>query len=138
MIRPDATSSYTASEGLYNLQVSDFTIGDVIRKSRTARRWSQTKLGKEAASFQIGTGTKPINKSTVSKVEREPYTSELGTVWRLLAALNLTFADIEHRIGMPFAERRKGALRHSAKDQARSDERSEAAEKRGRRSTGRL
>jgi len=93
--------------------VSDFTIGDVIRKSRMARRWSQTKLGEEAIHFQIGGGTKPINKSTVSKVEHEPFTSELGTVWRLLAALNLTFADVEKRIGAPFVERRKVSARHS-------------------------
>src|SRR5436189_164845 len=73
MVRPDARRSYPASEGLYNWRVSDFTIGDVIRKSRIARRWSQTKLGTEAASYQFGTGALPINKSTVSKVEKDPY-----------------------------------------------------------------
>jgi transcriptional regulator with XRE-family HTH domain len=134
MLRPDATSGYSASEGLYNWPVHEFTIGDVIRKTRIARRWSQTKLGTEAAYFQFGTGTLPINKSTVSKVEHEPYTSEFGTVWRLLAALNLTFADVERRIGTPFTERRRASTRQAARDEAPS----EAAEKRGRKSTGRL
>ncbi len=104
MITLGSTSGYEAPEGLYNCRVKDFTIGDVIRKSRNDRHWSQTKLGEKAALFQIGTDPKPINKSTVSKVEREPYTSELLTVWRLLAALNLTFADVEKQIGMPFVK----------------------------------
>jgi hypothetical protein len=129
MITPDATGSYAASEAGYNGPVHEWTIGDVIRKSRIARRWSQTKLGEEAAYFQFGAGTLPIDKSTVSKVERAPYTSELGTVWRLLAALHLTFADVEKRIGAPFTERRKTSTRHTA---------SEAAEKKGRKSAGRL
>ncbi len=138
MVRPDATSGYTASVGLYNWPVSAFTIGDVIRKARVAKRWSQTKLGTVAASYQLGEGTLPINKSTVSKVEKDPYTSEFGTVWRLLAALNLTFGDVERQIGKPFTERRKEeASRHSARDAGRAKrERSEAAEKRGRARTG--
>lgn len=131
MVTSADTSGYAAPPDRYNWHVGDFTIGDVIRKSRIARRWSQTKLGQEATNFQFGVGNRPINKSTVSKVEREPYTSELGTVWRLLAALNLTFADVDKRVGPPFAERRKVSVstRHAA---------SEAAEKRGRKSTGRL
>jgi hypothetical protein len=115
MLTITSTSSYGPAAALYNWRVaSDFTIGDVIRKSRKARRWSQTKLGIEAAHFQIGTGDAPINKSTVSKVEHEPYTSELGTVWRLLTALNLTFAEVERRVGTPFVERRKVSARRSA------------------------
>jgi len=110
MITPDSTSGYEPTEDRYNWNVSDFTIGDVIRKSRMARRWSQTKLGEEAARFQIGTGGTAVNKSTVSKVERAPYTSELGTVWRLLAALNLTFADVEKRIGAPFTIEKRAPL----------------------------
>lgn len=113
MVRLDAARSYTASEGQYNWRVGEFTIGDVIRKSRIARRWSQTKLGTEAAYYQIGAGTFPINKSTVSKVEKDPYSSELGTVWRLLAALRLTFAEVEHRIGAPFVDHRKVSSRVS-------------------------
>jgi transcriptional regulator with XRE-family HTH domain len=108
MLPITCTSGYGAGPGLYNWRVpSDFTIGDVIRKARLARRWSQTRLGIEAAHFQLGHGDTPINKSTVSKVEHEPYTSELGTVWRLLTALNLTFAEVEKRVGTPFVERRK-------------------------------
>lgn len=113
MVRPDAARSYTASEASYNWRVSEWTIGDVIRKARIARHWSQTKLGTEAASYQIGGGTFPINKSTVSKVEKDPYSSELGTVWRLLAALRLTFAEVEGRIGAPFPDRQKPSLRVS-------------------------
>jgi transcriptional regulator with XRE-family HTH domain len=104
MLTVDSTSSYEASEGRYNWNVHEFTIGDVIRKARTARRWSQTKLGKEAARFQFGAETTPINKSTVSKVEKDPYSSEFGTVWRLLTALNLKFAEVERRVGHPFVE----------------------------------
>ena len=136
MVTPDATGSYAASEASYNWPVHEFTIGDVIRKTRIARRWSQTKLGKEAVYFQfpLSADPRPIDKSTVSKVERAPYTSEFGTVWRLLAALNLTFADVEKRIGAPFTERRKVSTRPAARDHARS----EAAEKGGRKSAGRL
>src|SRR6266498_4083486 len=107
MLTVDSASGCTPSGGMYNLTVSsDFTIGDVIRKARIARRWSQTRLGEEAGRYQIGDAAGPINKSTVSKVERDPYTSELGTVWRLLIALNLTFAEVESRIATPFVERR--------------------------------
>lgn len=76
-----------------------FTVGDVIRKARDERRWNQTRLGAEAARFPLGDQTKPIDKGTVSKVERDPYGSKFGTVWRLLAALNLTLADAERAIG---------------------------------------
>lgn len=107
MITTGSTSGYEAPTDLYNRCVrADFTIGDVVRKSRTERRWSQTKLGTEAARFPIGDRAAAINKSTVSKIEREPYTSELGNVWRLLAALNLTFADVERLIGAPFTEKK--------------------------------
>ena len=79
----------------------EFSIGDVIRKAREARRWNQTRLGQEAARFLIRESDAAIDKSTVSKVERDPYTSELGTVWRLLAAVGLTFADVESRVSSP-------------------------------------
>ena len=107
MISIDSTGSYEPSKALYNRKVkADFTIGDVVRKSRAERRWSQTRLGKETANYPIGDRTDPINKSTVSKMEREPYTSELGTVWRILAALGLTFGDVERLIGAPFTHKR--------------------------------
>jgi len=97
------TSLYGLQPALYKGCVAQgFTIGDVIRKARSERRWSQTRLGKEAERLQIRAGTPPIDKSTVSKVEREPYTSELGTIWRLLAALDLTFANVEDMVDVPF------------------------------------
>lgn len=101
MVSPDVSGSYTTAQPVYNSFVGEFTVGDVIRKARDRKRWSQTRLGAEAAHFQFGTDTAPINKSTVSKVERDPYSSEFGTVWRLLAALDLTFAEVEKRIGAP-------------------------------------
>ena len=113
MLTEGDTSSYEHSEGLYNWTVRHFTIGDVIRKARVAGRLSQTQLGDAAALFQIDDGAAPINKSTVSKVERDPFTSELGTVWRLLAALHLTFGDVEKQIGSPVVERRKVSPRRS-------------------------
>jgi len=76
-----------------------FTIGDVIRKARRARRWNQARLGQEAATFPIPGQTKPIDKGTVSKVEGDPYGSKFGTVWRLLAAVDLTLTDAEREIG---------------------------------------
>jgi transcriptional regulator with XRE-family HTH domain len=86
----------------YNSAVpAHFTIGDVIRRAREAKNWNQTRLGKEAAKFQLeasATAT-PIDKSTVSKVETDPYTSELETVWRLVSALGLTLSDVERRMG---------------------------------------
>lgn len=94
---------YAPRVGLYNPTVAhDFTFGDVIRKARKAKRWSQSRLGEEAKRFPLRADDVKINKSTVSKVETDPYTSEFGTVWRLLAALGLTFADAERRIESPF------------------------------------
>lgn len=82
----------------------EFTLGDVIRKARMGRRWNQTRLGAEAAKYQLRGRDVAINKSTVSKVEKDPYTSEFGTVWRLLAALHLKFSDVEKRVGHPFID----------------------------------
>jgi len=94
------------AEVLYNARVPhDFTIGDVIRKARTSRHWSQTKLGSEAARFVIDETEKRINKSTVSKVEKDPYSSELGTIWRLMATLGLKFTDVERKVSTPIVER---------------------------------
>lgn len=94
----------TPSDG-YNSRVpGDFTLGDLIRKKRLQKNWSQTRLGQEAARCVIRESDGPINKSTVSKVENDPYSSEFGTVWRLVAAVGLTFREIDHRIGLPFLE----------------------------------
>jgi transcriptional regulator with XRE-family HTH domain len=71
----------------------------VIRKARTERRWNQTRLGQEATQFPLRDQAKKIDKGTVSKVERDPYGSKFGTVWRLLAALDITLAEAELKIG---------------------------------------
>lgn len=84
----------------YNVGVAPkLTVGDVIRKARAEKGWNQERLGSEAASYVIRRTT-PIDKNTVSKVERDPYSSELETVWRLLAALGLTLADVEREVGL--------------------------------------
>lgn len=80
----------------------EFTIGDVIRKARKGRKWNQQRLGKEAGKYLLHPGQKKIDKTTVSKVETDPYTSEFGTVWRLAAAVGLTLAAIERRVESPF------------------------------------
>jgi hypothetical protein len=91
--------------GLYNCAVPrNFHIGDFIRVARKVRKWNQEKLGLEAARFPIDKSIGKIDKSTVSKVEKEPFTSELGTVWRLLAALGCSFADAEQQISKPFPQ----------------------------------
>ena len=79
-----------------------FHVGDVIERTRKERRWNQVRLGAEAANFKLSPKDGPIDKSTVSKVENDPFSSELGTVWRLLAALDLTFADVEAQTSSPF------------------------------------
>lgn len=91
-----------------------FTVGDVIRKARDERRWNQQRLGAETARFPLGDQRKPIDKGTVSKVERDPYGSKFGTVWRLLAALNLTLADAERAIGELKPKDESGVKRRAA------------------------
>jgi hypothetical protein len=96
-------SSYEPTAVGYKERVDDeFTIGDVIRKARQLRRWNQTRLGQEAAKYALRRTDGPINKSTVSKVETDPYSSEFGTVWRLIAAVGLTLGDVERRVDAPF------------------------------------
>lgn len=87
--------------GVYNHHVDAlFHVGDVIRKARERRRWNQDRLGDEAAHYgpkgeRLDVPDKRINKSTVSKVETDPFTSEHSTIIRLLAALNLSLSDAE-------------------------------------------
>ena len=103
MITPADVCSYDADGRVYNRHVKgSFTIGDVIRKARTERRWNQERLGKEAELYKLTEHHGPINKSTVSKVERNPFTSELGTVWRLLAALGIALEDVTRHAPPPF------------------------------------
>jgi transcriptional regulator with XRE-family HTH domain len=91
----------------------NWTIGDVIRKERVERGWNQERLGREAEKYALRESDVAINKNTVSKVENEPYSSELGTVWRLLAALSLTFAEVEQRIDPPFIETKETGTAHA-------------------------
>ena len=77
-------------------------MGDVIRLARKQQNWKQEDLGKAAAKFPLGRSAGPINKATVVKVEKDPFSSELATVWRLLATLNLSFADVEAQTKSPF------------------------------------
>jgi transcriptional regulator with XRE-family HTH domain len=97
------TSGYRPSNAVYNERVADrFGFGDVIRKAREKRGWNQDRLGREAKKFALRTNEKKINKSTVSAVETNPFTSKFGTVCRLVAALGLTLAEIEEEVGAPF------------------------------------
>lgn len=97
---------YARQHYLYKEAVSRFGLGDVIRNARKKRGWNQETLGEEAEKFTIpGHRERRINKSTVSKVERDPYSSKLSTVWRLLAALDLSFAHIEHDIALPLEKK---------------------------------
>lgn len=75
----------------------------MIRKARKLRHWNQERLGLEAKKFTFDGAAPAIDKSTVSKIENDPFSSEFGTVWRLVAALGLTLADVERRIASPFA-----------------------------------
>lgn len=95
---------YGAHYVAYNVRVPErFTIGDVIRKERKKRGWDQQRLGEEAAHFKIVGKETKINKATISKLEGpNPYTSELGVVWRVLATLGISFADVERLTDSPF------------------------------------
>lgn len=94
---------------------SQFTIGDVIRKARKARGWDQQRLGEEAIRFQIFGNESKINKATISKLEgKNPYTSEFGVVWRVLATLGLTFGEVERTVGSPFLDQQSAPAKASA------------------------
>jgi transcriptional regulator with XRE-family HTH domain len=73
-------------------------IGHAIRLAREQRGWNQARLGQEAAKFRIEPDDGEINANTVSSVEREPYNSKHGTIWRLMSALNLSLADVQQVI----------------------------------------
>ena len=111
MITIAESEVYTHPKGLYTDSVGGFTLGDVIRKARRGRGWNQERLGEEAEYFPLGLQTKAIDKGTVSKVERDPYGSKFGTVWRLLAALNLSLADAERDIGTLDRRQESGSAR---------------------------
>ena len=106
MLSLDGSVVYKADSRAYNLHMPGrFIIGDVIRKARKERGWGQERLGGEALKFQIFGNEQKVNKSTISKIEgANPYTSELGVIWRVLAALNLSFTEVERLTGRPFRD----------------------------------
>jgi transcriptional regulator with XRE-family HTH domain len=102
LLTPTDRYVYGPAPGAYNQSVTGkLHIGHVIRAARLSKKWNQTRLGEEAAKFITKPGQSAIDKSTVSKVETDPLSSELATVWRLIAALELTFADLEEEVGSP-------------------------------------
>lgn len=97
-------SVYAVASGAYNESMPiPMTIGDVIRHARKARGWSQRDLGRAAAQFEIQQ-TGDIDPNTVSAVERNPYVSSVETVWRLLAAVGLSWTEVERQAGWPFKQ----------------------------------
>lgn len=92
----------------------DFNVGDLIRKLRTGKKWNQTRLGQEAERFKIRGDEPRINKNTVSAVERSPYTSDFGTICRLLAALGMTLCEAERRTGPSVQEDGGGSKKRVA------------------------
>lgn len=117
MLSTAGSDVYEASSVAYNGQVrGTFTIGDMIRKARKERHWDQQRLGEEALRFQIVGNEKKINKATISKLEgSNPYTSEFGVVWRVLATLGLSFTDVERIVGPPFlVEHKAGPAKASS------------------------
>lgn len=84
---------------MYPRVTSEFTVGVLIQLARKRQHLNQEELGKRAARFKIRGDEGPINKNTVSNVERNPYSSDFATVCRLLAALGITLAEAEEKIG---------------------------------------
>lgn len=85
--------------GYNHLVRARFHVGDVIQKAREERRWNQERLGAEAAYYgrdgrRLPKKADPIDKSTVSTIERDPYASKLTTILRLLSALGLSWSDV--------------------------------------------
>ena len=117
MLSIDGTCVYEPSRIAYNDGVrTGFTIGDVIRQARKRRGWNQERLGAETLRFKILGNEKPVNKATISKIEgADPYTSEFGVVWRVLAALDISFTEIEERVGSPFLEQHAAPDKTSAR-----------------------
>jgi transcriptional regulator with XRE-family HTH domain len=96
--------------GIDRLVAADFTVGDLIRKVRKARKWNQAQLGQAATKYPLRGRATRINPNTVSNAERNPYNADFGTIWRLLAALGISLCDMERRVSSPFdgTERMEG------------------------------
>jgi transcriptional regulator with XRE-family HTH domain len=77
-----------------------FHVGHALREARKERGWNQEQLGEAARRVLLpGTDasdeTERINKFTVSKAEREPYSRKYSTLVRLAGALGRTVGELE-------------------------------------------
>lgn len=61
-----------------------FTIGDVVRKLRDRRGWTQVQLAERAA----------VNKETIKNLEADPDSAQRRTIIRVCKALEITEADL--------------------------------------------
>lgn len=103
MITVGSTVSCGCSLVVYKCAVAPKVhLGHLIRLSREERGWSQEKLGTVAGGFKLTAKDKPINKSTISSLESDPFSSGVDTLWRVMAALGLSFADLEPKLDSPF------------------------------------
>lgn len=61
-----------------------WTLGDVVRKLRSDRGWTQTELGKHA----------DLHQTAVNRLERNSDKSERATIERVARALNVSAVDL--------------------------------------------
>lgn len=61
-----------------------WTLGDVVRKLREGKGWTQTQLGEKAG----------LDKSAIVRLERESHKSERQTIERVARALGVFAADV--------------------------------------------
>lgn len=61
-----------------------WTLGDVVRKLRGDRRWTQAGLGERAG----------VHSTVIVRLERESAKSERGTIERVARALEVSVADL--------------------------------------------
>ena len=112
------------------LMAARFHLGSLIRDEREKRGWSQARLGEEARRFRLAPDEGRINVNTVSKIEGSPFSSEHGTVIRLLAALGLSLADVERETGSPFLSNEAAPARSAPDKKSRAPSEVRPARKR--------
>lgn len=96
-------SVYGLGVGAYNYaQMRRWGMGRLIQEARRERGWNQATLGMEAGKVVVRKDRKPINANTVGDVERDPCGSKMETVVRILAALGLSFTELERQAGHSF------------------------------------
>ncbi len=79
---------------------SVFTVGDVVRKLRKAKRWSIRKLATESG----------IGRMTISDIERNQSNYQKETLEAIAKAFQKTAADLEAMVAIPPQQRRSGDL----------------------------